>query len=128
MRNKKRKYVPSNNYVEMDINLIKSISKSYNLKTRVIDDTTIEIISKFDIWYADIIDNKFIMLRHRNNRIARNREHAQNVYFDFNFMFKSISEHDDNKLNKWYDRYNNSSIGMAFEKIQNGEIPYLKLN
>lgn len=72
-------------------------SNLYNINIRLIPGGNLEVSSKCDKWLV-FVEDHFMTLVHMNNRGNINNYHTQRRYYTYNYMFKSIVQHDQYKF------------------------------
>ena len=96
--------------IQTNENEIINLAEKYGLKVSFLDMNGIYVKSLVDEWFVEVIDDSNIKLYHfntRNNLKGKHQKHFQRKYRDFEFMFRSIKQHDKWKLsNNPYDRLN----------------------
>ena len=112
-----KRYITAQNF---SIEVITNIAKEYGLDCEFIDRYTISIKSPRHNWMCEIhpgIKNKKqLKLFHENsnnNKKGKLHYHHQRNYYDFDFMFNSIKDHD-----KWkHKNRGKTKINRLFELI-----------
>lgn len=72
----------------------------YGIKAKFINENTLYMTTSLDgktiwnEWYCYIYWNR-LELRHQNKRNDFKHTHRHNVYWDFNYMFNSMIEHEE---------------------------------
>ena len=107
---------------------IKNLAKKYGFKCKILNNIVL-IESKYDSWYVECREyDKFpLVLYHQNRRYDKNKYHKQRKFKDFQFLFKSIHEHDKNSIKKancWY----NDHLDYLFSQISVHKTNQIKKN
>ena len=116
-----KRYITAENFT---IDTVINIAKEYGLKCKFIDEYTISIISTRNRWMCEIhpqIKNdkqlKLLHQSHRNNHTKKMHYHHQKDYYDFDFMFNSIKNHD-----RWkYENRGKAKIHRLFDIIKDAD-------
>lgn len=98
----------------INIKDIEEKAKEYGLTCQCYNNV-VYIQSKYNNWYAEIVSNNHIVLHHQNRDRNKSQYHKQRDYKDFDFMFKSIREHDEYKIGR--RSFYNSRIGKLYKQI-----------
>jgi hypothetical protein len=105
------------------------LAENYGLKARWINDT-LEITSKFDLWYVYENEHHKLVWVHKNsNGLYSNHEHVQKVMYsnqeaDFLYIMRSISQHDTHQLVK----HSKNRMMNLFDMIKTNNIPKIKIS
>ena len=95
----------ANNYNELEV--IK-LAKKYGLSIQFVNSDTLTIKSPINSWYCNINKdaNKLELLHFnkKNNKSGKMHKHEQRKFYDFEFMFRSIKDHD--KYKGYGEKYN----------------------
>jgi hypothetical protein len=93
--------------VELDMDIIQKINSRYNFKIKQITKDTLHIDSGTDEWILELEQKKHpqhknLILMHKNHRRNLNHHHEQRRYFDYNWVFGAINNHEQ----RWFRKLN----------------------
>lgn len=90
----------------IDMTLIQNLNKAYNFKIKQIAQNILYIDSGLDEWILEIDKkihslHKNISLRHGNWKRNKGKFHRQREFYDLEYAFKSIYDHENRYLRNY---------------------------
>jgi hypothetical protein len=104
--------------IMIDRDKVVELAANYGLKCKFYDDGKtcyIHSAKDYDEWMVEILKEDQLVLMHKNRNRRKNWMHEQRHFRDFDFMFKSIRDHDWFKVGN--RTFRDTRIGKLLDQV-----------